>query len=103
MGSEPSWEACDHLANEVRFPRAYVPTLHILFALSFRWPPSNLFSFYMDDYFRMSVRAENSRASNPRPQLSRTGHRSQPAGPKPATTEEPAQGVPGVDGTRGST
>ena len=70
MGSEPSWEACDHLANEVRFPRACVPTLHILFALSFQWPPSNLFSFYMDDYFRMSVRAKNSRASNPRPQLS---------------------------------
>ena len=97
MGSEPSWEACDHLANEIRFPRAYVPTLHILFALSFWWPPSNLFSFYMDNYFRMSVRAENSRASNPRPQLSQAGYRSQPAGPKPTATEEPTQGVPGVN------
>ena len=35
--------------------------------------------------------------------MSRAGHHSQPAGPKLATTEEPAQGVPGFDGTRSST
>ena len=35
--------------------------------------------------------------------MSRAGHRSQPAGPKLAAAEEPAQGVLGFDGTRSST
>nr|BAD11580.1 hypothetical protein [Oryza sativa Japonica Group] len=58
---------------------------------------------YSNDYFCVSVGTELSIVNNLYPLSSQAGRRTQPAGPKLAATEEPAQGAPGVDGDQSST